>query len=258
MTFLLIISSVWMVLALEAIQVNNKARFNKFLGLTILGGAMFLGCQAYEWTHLLGHWLPELGISFSSSLFASTFFILTGFHGMHVTGGVIFSTFSAGQRSIEAAMKRSMWRLPGSIGTSSTLLWILIFHLSFICCNTKLKGERNIPVNRALPLPGLYQNISISASGAHHCRGRDRLPGPAEEDPCSPHCLVSFAVWKAALVAMHFMHLKLRRKEPTAVVGLWRPLFSCVFLILMLMPDIFTPLIAISELPSLNAALNSY
>ncbi|MGH7808929.1 MAG: cytochrome c oxidase subunit 3, partial [Candidatus Binatia bacterium] len=91
MTFLLIVSSVWMVLALAAIQEGNKARFNKFLALVILGGLLFLGCQAYEWTHLLGEVLPSRGISFSNSLFATTFFVLTGFHGMHVTGGVIYN-----------------------------------------------------------------------------------------------------------------------------------------------------------------------
>jgi caa(3)-type oxidase subunit IV len=49
--------------------------------------------------------------------------------------------------------------------------------------------------------------------------------------------LVIFAVWKAALVAMHFMHLKFEKKT-LAVVAL-TPFILCVFLILMLMPDIF-------------------
>ncbi len=66
MTFLSIISSVWMVLTVRSDSEKNKARLNKFLGLTILGGAMFLGCQAYEWTHLLVHRSPEIGISFSN------------------------------------------------------------------------------------------------------------------------------------------------------------------------------------------------
>ena len=49
--------------------------------------------------------------------------------------------------------------------------------------------------------------------------------------------LVTFAVWKASLVAMHFMHLKFEKKT-LAVVAL-APFVLCVFLILMLMPDIF-------------------
>ncbi|HWH79315.1 MAG TPA: cytochrome C oxidase subunit IV family protein [Candidatus Binatus sp.] len=49
--------------------------------------------------------------------------------------------------------------------------------------------------------------------------------------------LVTFAVWKAALVAMHFMHLKFEKKTLTIVA--LAPFVLCVFLILMLLPDIF-------------------
>jgi cytochrome c oxidase subunit 3 len=131
MTFLLIVSSVWMVLALAAIQENNKARFNKFLGLTILGGAMFLGCQAYEWTHLLNHRLPELGISFTNNLFATTFFVLTGFHGMHVTGGVIYNS------CVLAAVNRGRYEakhveIAGLYWHFVDLVWILIFTFVYL------------------------------------------------------------------------------------------------------------------------------
>ncbi len=53
MTFLLICSSVTMVLALAGIQRGDAVALRKFLALTILGGASFLGMQAYEWTHLI-------------------------------------------------------------------------------------------------------------------------------------------------------------------------------------------------------------
>jgi heme/copper-type cytochrome/quinol oxidase subunit 3 len=131
MTFLLIVSSVWMVLALAAIQEGNKARFNKFLGLTILGGAMFLGCQAYEWTHLINHRLPELNIFFTTDLFATTFFILTGFHGMHVTGGVIYNT------CVLAAVNRGRYQakhveIAGLYWHFVDLVWILIFTFVYL------------------------------------------------------------------------------------------------------------------------------
>jgi len=131
MTFLLIVSSVWMVLALAAIQENNKPKFNKFLGLVILGGLMFLGCQAYEWTHLLTHRLPEAGIAFSTSLFATTFFILTGFHGMHVTGGVIYNT------CVLAAVNRGRYEakhveIAGLYWHFFDLVWILIFTFVYL------------------------------------------------------------------------------------------------------------------------------
>src|SRR6187401_293866 len=79
MTLLLIVSSVTMVLALAAVQDDDPAKFRKFMSLTILGGLIFLGLQAYEWTHLIGHTLPEHNLSFSKDLFATTFFVLTGF-----------------------------------------------------------------------------------------------------------------------------------------------------------------------------------
>jgi heme/copper-type cytochrome/quinol oxidase subunit 3 len=131
MTFLLIVSSVWMVLALAAIQEGNKARFNKFLGLTILGGVLFLGCQAYEWTHLLGERLPSMGIYFSNSLFATTFFVLTGFHGMHVTGGVIYNS------CVLAAVNRGRYQakhveIAGLYWHFVDLVWILIFTFVYL------------------------------------------------------------------------------------------------------------------------------
>ena len=99
MTFLLICSSVTMVKALESIQKGDVGRMCDFLGLTILGGIIFLGLQAYEWTHLIKHGLtltglPEHGLSDEiikgSNLFGPTFYAITGFHGLHVTGGVIY------------------------------------------------------------------------------------------------------------------------------------------------------------------------
>lgn len=90
MTFLLICSSVTMVLALAAIQRGDQRGLRKFLSLTVLGGVMFLGMQAYEWTHLIHDGLTLTGNPFGAVLFGTTFFIITGFHGAHVTGGVVY------------------------------------------------------------------------------------------------------------------------------------------------------------------------
>ncbi len=99
MTFLLICSSLTMVKALESIQKGNVGRMCDYLGLTILGGIIFLGLQAYEWTHLIKHGLtltglPEHSLSggaiSGSTLFGPLFYAITGFHGLHVTGGVIY------------------------------------------------------------------------------------------------------------------------------------------------------------------------
>ena len=95
MTFLLICSSVTMVKALAALQDGDLQGLKKFLGCTIAGGALFLGMQAYEWTHLINE---GLGLTHSelhghepfASQFGTTFFMLTGFHGCHVFAGVVY------------------------------------------------------------------------------------------------------------------------------------------------------------------------
>ncbi len=131
MTFLLICSSVTMVLSLSAIQKNDMKGFRKFLLLTILGGLAFLGLQAFEWTHLISERLPEVGLSFTSHLFATTFFILTGFHGMHVTGGVIYNA------AVLIACLRGRYgakhvEIAGLYWHFVDLVWILIFTFVYL------------------------------------------------------------------------------------------------------------------------------
>src|SRR5437867_1698267 len=95
MTFLLICSSVTMVEALAAIRRGDRDRLERFLFLTILGGMIFLGLQAFEWNKLILH----EGQSISRNDFGATFFILTGFHGCHVFGGVCFLSVLVGRPS---------------------------------------------------------------------------------------------------------------------------------------------------------------
>src|SRR5580698_10023611 len=85
-TFVLICSSVTMVKALSAIRHGNIKGLQKVLFLTALGGITFLSIQAYEYHHLL---FVE-GLRLRDNLFCATFFALTGFHGAHVFGGVVY------------------------------------------------------------------------------------------------------------------------------------------------------------------------
>lgn len=94
MTFLLILSSVTMVLAHDACERNDQGQLKLFLGLTMTGGILFLGGQVYEYWHLLtiGHnhpLMPEWGLPKSHNFWV-TFYALTSFHGLHVLGGVIY------------------------------------------------------------------------------------------------------------------------------------------------------------------------
>ena len=98
MTFILIMSSVTMVLAVHEGHHMNKKGVVKWLAWTILGGLAFLGCQAWEWTHLYheGAWwgsnpFPNANGSPASTNFANFFFTITGFHGFHVFSGVVIN-----------------------------------------------------------------------------------------------------------------------------------------------------------------------
>jgi cytochrome c oxidase subunit III len=85
-TFILICSSVTMVMAVQAAHFKNNKGALKWLALTVLGGSIFLGVQVYEYYHLI------LGdnMGMDKSLFDATFFALTGFHGIHVFSGVMY------------------------------------------------------------------------------------------------------------------------------------------------------------------------
>ena len=98
MTFILIISSVTMVLAVQAGHAMKKRAVVINLILTIIGGLAFLGCQAWEWTHLFheGAWwgrnpFPNADGTASTTNFTNFFFTITGFHGFHVFSGVIIN-----------------------------------------------------------------------------------------------------------------------------------------------------------------------
>jgi heme/copper-type cytochrome/quinol oxidase subunit 3 len=94
-TFTLLMSSLFMVLALAAVQNKNvpkRTRGERILGssklwlwATALAGTTFLSFQAFEFTSFVHE-----GLSIRTNLFGSSFFTLTGFHGAHVTAGVIW------------------------------------------------------------------------------------------------------------------------------------------------------------------------
>jgi len=91
MTFILIISSVTMVLAVHAGHNGDKKGVVKWIFWTIIGGLAFLSCQAWEWTHLHeeGAWwgsnpFPNANGTVASTNFSNFFFTITGFHGFHV------------------------------------------------------------------------------------------------------------------------------------------------------------------------------
>jgi heme/copper-type cytochrome/quinol oxidase subunit 3 len=83
-SFVLLMSSVTMVLALNALQREDQRRSRVWLLATALLGLTFLGGQVFEFTVFVRE-----GLTITRNLFGSSFFVLTGFHGAHVTVGVL-------------------------------------------------------------------------------------------------------------------------------------------------------------------------
>jgi len=84
-TALLLTSGVTLTISHHAIRANHRTQTAIWLFATILLGAIFMGFQAYEYMHAYS----ELNLKLTSGVFGSTFFLLTGFHGFHVTLGAI-------------------------------------------------------------------------------------------------------------------------------------------------------------------------
>ena len=134
MTFLLICSSVTMVKGLAAIQHGDQAGLRRFLALTILGGIIFLSMQAYEWTHLIERGMRLSGNPFGASLFSTTFFCATGFHGCHVFGGVVYLTCVLVQamRGRYSATNWNSVEIVALYWHFVDLVWILVFTFVYL------------------------------------------------------------------------------------------------------------------------------
>jgi len=100
MTFVLISSSAVMAMAVAAARAANPKLAFRFLVLTILGGLIFLGCQAYEWRNLIEEGARLTKNPWGVPQFSASFFVITGFHGFHVFTGVTILAIVA----IRAAM----------------------------------------------------------------------------------------------------------------------------------------------------------
>ena len=116
-SFVLLASSLTMVLALSAAQRGDTARMRLWLLTTAMLGMTFVGGQVYEFTSFYHE-----GLTLGTNLFGTTFFVLTGFHGVHVTVGILMLLSLVGMSWSDACptTPRSRSRWSGCTGTSST------------------------------------------------------------------------------------------------------------------------------------------
>ncbi|MEP7233527.1 MAG: cytochrome c oxidase subunit 3 [Ginsengibacter sp.] len=161
MTFILIMSSVTMVLAVHDGHNMNRKGVEKWLILTILGGLAFLGCQAWEWTHLItgrhevlvdgvlqqwgttvshNPWGPHVeynvgGVATSVATpgpiaFGGYFFGITGFHGFHVFSGVVINAVMLVKTRLGHFEQRGHYEMIEKAGLYwhfVDLVWVFVF-----------------------------------------------------------------------------------------------------------------------------------
>ena len=131
MTFILITSSLSMAMSVTASRLGDRKRALLTLLITIVGGASFLGCQAFEWSHLIHEGARLTSNPWGAPQFGQAFFVLTGFHGSHVLSGVIILIITA----IRSAMGKTPPQgveLAGLYWHFVDLVWVFIFTLFYL------------------------------------------------------------------------------------------------------------------------------
>jgi cytochrome c oxidase subunit 3 len=151
MTFILIMSSVTMVLAVEAGHRMDRKAVEKWMLWTILGGITFLSCQAWEWTHfIVGTDTPTLFKDFVTKEvvganlhvnqygpqdFADFFFFITGFHGFHVFSGVLLNFLIYYNTVTGVYQRRGHYEMVEKVGLYwhfVDLVWVFVFTFFYL------------------------------------------------------------------------------------------------------------------------------
>jgi cytochrome c oxidase subunit 3 len=149
MTFILILSSVTMVLAVEAGQRMDRKDVTKWMLWTIVGGLAFLGCQAWEWSHFISGTEEGMALSngviihganlqfneYGPPLFASLFFFITGFHGTHVASGVFLNVIIFYNVVVGTYDKRGHYEMVEKVGLYwhfVDLVWVFVFTFFYL------------------------------------------------------------------------------------------------------------------------------
>ncbi len=158
MTFILILSSVTMVLAVEAGHRMDRKNVEKWMLWTIVGGLTFLGCQAWEWTHFIngsggetlmkvfngekGVWetVSVMGAGLTANEygppdFAALFFFITGFHGTHVFSGVLLNFLIFYNTVTGVYDRRGHYEMVEKVGLYwhfVDLVWVFVFTFFYL------------------------------------------------------------------------------------------------------------------------------
>ncbi len=128
-SFVLLMSSLTMVLSLSAIQRADHRRARAWLLTTALLGSTFVAGQVYEFTTFVGE-----GLGYTTNLQSSAFYTLTGFHGVHVSIGIIMllSLFVMSLRGRLPSGRAETVEIIGLYWHFVDIVWIIIFTLVYL------------------------------------------------------------------------------------------------------------------------------
>ncbi len=128
-TFLLITSSVTMVLALAAIQRDDVKGLTRNLAISIGLGLCFLVVKMFEYHHKIHE-----GLTISSSLFGSFYFTMTGLHALHIIGGLVFNTYILinGLKGRYSSHSHERVEYAGLYWHFVDLVWVVLFPVFYL------------------------------------------------------------------------------------------------------------------------------
>jgi len=135
MTFVLITSSGTMAMAVMYGYRRDRATCTKLMIATAILGATFVSMQAFEWTKLIREGVRPWANPMGAPQFGSCFFMITGFHGLHVTAGVIYLL------TVASRVKRGVYEKVGNYDIVEIaglywhfvdLVWVFIFALFYL------------------------------------------------------------------------------------------------------------------------------
>ena len=128
-TFVLLMSSLAMVLALAAIQRGNMGSFRLWLTVVAVFGSIFIGFQMFEFAEF-----AHIGLTPRTNLFGSTFLVMTGFHGAHVTVGILWmwSILFASYRGKIHQGNALQVEIAGLYWHFVDIVWIVIFGVVYL------------------------------------------------------------------------------------------------------------------------------
>jgi cytochrome c oxidase subunit 3 len=135
MTFILITSSGTMAMAVNFGYRKDKRKAAILMLITAFLGLSFVGMQAFEWTKLIEEWVRPWSNPFGAAQFGSVFFMVTGFHGLHVSIGVIYLTVVALKilkGHYEDSGNYEIVEIAGLYWHFVDLVWVFIFALFYL------------------------------------------------------------------------------------------------------------------------------